>query len=185
MLPDFERADRIGEFWGYPESRGSPSFRSTAMRTGRSGRCSSGCCGRLSDSTRRTENRRRTASQWSSGGTASKSEIVIGKSVLLEPRHGGLPKGNRSAQNPGGGGPMRRHTARWVAWSVGVLSIALMVAALILFLVDRSRIEPTATSCRACRRWRPTPSTRYSASDGGNLAATKRLRSSGRGRFRC
>jgi signal transduction histidine kinase len=36
---------------------------------------------------------------------------------------------------------MRRHTARWVAWSVGVLSIALMVAALILSLVDRSRIE--------------------------------------------
>ena len=21
MLPDFERADRIGEFWGYPQSR--------------------------------------------------------------------------------------------------------------------------------------------------------------------
>jgi hypothetical protein len=21
MLPDFERSDRIGEFWGYPESR--------------------------------------------------------------------------------------------------------------------------------------------------------------------
>jgi hypothetical protein len=21
MLPDFERADRIGEFWGYPETR--------------------------------------------------------------------------------------------------------------------------------------------------------------------
>jgi hypothetical protein len=21
MLPDFERADRIGEFWGYPRSR--------------------------------------------------------------------------------------------------------------------------------------------------------------------
>jgi hypothetical protein len=21
MLPDFERADRIAEFWGYPESR--------------------------------------------------------------------------------------------------------------------------------------------------------------------
>jgi hypothetical protein len=21
-LPDFDRADRIGEFWGYPESRG-------------------------------------------------------------------------------------------------------------------------------------------------------------------
>jgi hypothetical protein len=25
MLPDFERADRIGEFWGYPQSRTSPS----------------------------------------------------------------------------------------------------------------------------------------------------------------
>jgi signal transduction histidine kinase len=36
---------------------------------------------------------------------------------------------------------MTRYTARWVAWSVGVLSIALLVAALILFLVDRSRIE--------------------------------------------
>jgi hypothetical protein len=21
LLPDFERADRIGEFWGYPDSR--------------------------------------------------------------------------------------------------------------------------------------------------------------------
>jgi hypothetical protein len=25
MLPDFERADRIGEFWGYPQSRAFPS----------------------------------------------------------------------------------------------------------------------------------------------------------------
>jgi hypothetical protein len=25
MLPDFERADRIGEFWGYPASRPSPN----------------------------------------------------------------------------------------------------------------------------------------------------------------
>jgi hypothetical protein len=25
MLPDFERADRIGEFWSYPQSRASPS----------------------------------------------------------------------------------------------------------------------------------------------------------------
>lgn len=31
----------------------------------------------------------------------------------------------------------------------------------------------------------PTPSTWYSASDGGNLAATERLRSRGWGRFRC
>jgi signal transduction histidine kinase len=36
---------------------------------------------------------------------------------------------------------MRRYTARWVAWSVGILSIALLVAALILLLVDRSRVR--------------------------------------------
>jgi hypothetical protein len=36
---------------------------------------------------------------------------------------------------------VNRYTARWVAWSVGVLSIALLVAALILFLVDRSRVR--------------------------------------------
>lgn len=33
---------------------------------------------------------------------------------------------------------MNRYTAQWVAWPVGILSIALLVAALILFLVDRS-----------------------------------------------
>jgi len=26
MLPDLERADRIGEFWGYPESRTFPEL---------------------------------------------------------------------------------------------------------------------------------------------------------------
>jgi hypothetical protein len=26
MLPDFERADRIGEFWGYPETRTFAEF---------------------------------------------------------------------------------------------------------------------------------------------------------------
>jgi hypothetical protein len=26
MLPDFERADRIGEFWGYPQSREFAEF---------------------------------------------------------------------------------------------------------------------------------------------------------------
>jgi hypothetical protein len=26
MLPDFERADAIGEFWSYPESRASSSY---------------------------------------------------------------------------------------------------------------------------------------------------------------
>jgi hypothetical protein len=38
-LPDFERADRIEEFWGYPQSRAFAERRSTARRTGRSGRC--------------------------------------------------------------------------------------------------------------------------------------------------
>ena len=36
---------------------------------------------------------------------------------------------------------MNRYTARWVAWSVGILSITLLVAALILFLIDRSRTQ--------------------------------------------
>jgi hypothetical protein len=26
MLPDFERADQIGEFWGYRRAAASPSF---------------------------------------------------------------------------------------------------------------------------------------------------------------
>jgi len=26
MLPDFERADRIGEFWSYPQTAPSPSY---------------------------------------------------------------------------------------------------------------------------------------------------------------
>jgi hypothetical protein len=26
MLRDFERADRIGEFWGHPEGRASPNW---------------------------------------------------------------------------------------------------------------------------------------------------------------
>jgi hypothetical protein len=34
-MPDFERADRIGEFWGYPESRAFGELLSTARRTGR------------------------------------------------------------------------------------------------------------------------------------------------------
>ena len=36
---------------------------------------------------------------------------------------------------------MRRYTARWVAWSIGVLSIVLLLAALIVFLIDRSRVR--------------------------------------------
>jgi len=34
---------------------------------------------------------------------------------------------------------VRPYTARWVAWSVGIVSIALMVAALVLFLIDRAQ----------------------------------------------
>jgi signal transduction histidine kinase len=41
----------------------------------------------------------------------------------------------------GRGVAVNRYTARWVAWAVGVLSIALLVAALILSVVDRSRID--------------------------------------------
>jgi signal transduction histidine kinase len=43
----------------------------------------------------------------------------------------------------GGGGFVTPYTARRVAWSVGVLSIALMLAALILYLIDRSQIALT------------------------------------------
>jgi hypothetical protein len=42
-LPDFERADRIGEFWGHPETRPSENSRSTWRRTRRRGRSFSGC----------------------------------------------------------------------------------------------------------------------------------------------
>jgi signal transduction histidine kinase len=44
------------------------------------------------------------------------------------------------AESGAGVEPVQRYTARWVAWSVGVVSIALLVAALILFLIDRSRV---------------------------------------------
>src|SRR4029453_9775268 len=44
MLPDFDRADAIGSYWGEPQDRTFSSFWSTARRTERSGRCWSGCC---------------------------------------------------------------------------------------------------------------------------------------------
>jgi signal transduction histidine kinase len=37
-------------------------------------------------------------------------------------------------------GLVKPNTARWVAWSAGILSIALFVAALILFLIDRNSV---------------------------------------------
>jgi hypothetical protein len=45
MLSDFERADRIGEFWGYPESRAFAELLIDCEdRTLRA--CWSGCCGK-------------------------------------------------------------------------------------------------------------------------------------------
>jgi hypothetical protein len=35
MLPDFDRADRIGEFWGNPETRTFAELLITARRIGR------------------------------------------------------------------------------------------------------------------------------------------------------
>jgi hypothetical protein len=46
MLPDLERADRIGEFWGHPETRTFGELLIDSRRIGRFGRCWSGCCGR-------------------------------------------------------------------------------------------------------------------------------------------
>jgi hypothetical protein len=40
MLPDFERADRIGEFWGYPESRTFAELLIDCEEDRRSERCS-------------------------------------------------------------------------------------------------------------------------------------------------
>jgi hypothetical protein len=48
MLPHFEPADRIGEFWGNPESRAFAELL-IDWKTGRSGPSSSGCCGRATD----------------------------------------------------------------------------------------------------------------------------------------
>ena len=43
MLPDFERADRIGEFWGYPQSRVFVELPIDCEGTGPFERCSWGC----------------------------------------------------------------------------------------------------------------------------------------------
>jgi hypothetical protein len=50
MLPDFDRADRIGEFWGYPKSR---TFAELLIDCDEdrtlAGRCWLACCGRRTD----------------------------------------------------------------------------------------------------------------------------------------
>jgi hypothetical protein len=48
MLPDLERADRIGEFWGYPQSRAFAELLIDCEGIESSGRCWSGCCGKPS-----------------------------------------------------------------------------------------------------------------------------------------
>jgi hypothetical protein len=53
MLPDLERAERIGEFWGYPESRAFAELLIDCERTGRCERCSSACCVRATGTPRR------------------------------------------------------------------------------------------------------------------------------------
>jgi hypothetical protein len=52
MLPDFERADRIGEFWGYPESRAFAELLIDCRWTGRWGPSLSGCSMRPSTRSR-------------------------------------------------------------------------------------------------------------------------------------
>jgi hypothetical protein len=44
MLPDFERADRIGEFWGYPESRTFAELLIDCEEDRTQRRCWWGCC---------------------------------------------------------------------------------------------------------------------------------------------
>jgi hypothetical protein len=46
MLPEFDGADRIGEFYGYPETRLRRTADRLRGRPGRSGRGSSECCWR-------------------------------------------------------------------------------------------------------------------------------------------
>ena len=47
MLTEFEGPDRIGEFWSYPQSRAFAELLIDCEKDRYSGRCSSGCCGRL------------------------------------------------------------------------------------------------------------------------------------------
>jgi len=46
VLPDFERADRIGEFWSSPQSRTFAELLIDCEEDRTCERCSSGCCGR-------------------------------------------------------------------------------------------------------------------------------------------
>jgi signal transduction histidine kinase len=51
-----------------------------------------------------------------------------------------FPSGRGRGRIEAGVGLVKPNTARWVAWSVGIFSIALLVAALILFLIDRNSV---------------------------------------------
>ena len=52
MLPDFDRADRIGEFWGNPKTRTFADLLIDWRKIGRSGLSSSGRCERWSGDAR-------------------------------------------------------------------------------------------------------------------------------------
>jgi hypothetical protein len=53
MLPDSDRADWIGEFWGYPESRAFAELLIDCESTGRSSGARRDVCGRRSVRTNR------------------------------------------------------------------------------------------------------------------------------------
>jgi hypothetical protein len=57
MLPDFERADRIGEFWGYPQSRAFAELLIDCEGTERSEPCWLGCCERATGTPRALDGR--------------------------------------------------------------------------------------------------------------------------------
>jgi hypothetical protein len=79
MLPDFERADRIGEFWGHPKTRTFGELLIDARRTGSYGRYSSACCGRppgLVSVAVRTESPAPPAS-WRSGQCGAKLATLL------------------------------------------------------------------------------------------------------------
>ena len=63
MLPDFDRADRIGEFWGNPKTRTFAELLIDCEEDRTSGRCSSACCGRVTGTPRGVMSPRRATNR--------------------------------------------------------------------------------------------------------------------------